>query len=128
MKKFLWTLLVLSVILGGIIWLGYFSPLTTTVVTTTQEVIENVTPEVKEPTAEEKQFAEIMKVKEQEAKLEAKRNVQKEELKVKSADFEAQINALKAERDAYVSQKETEIKATEAELASFIKATALSKN
>lgn len=134
MKRFKRIVIVLGLILGGIT-IAYFYFNHSDEVTYVQEIKDTVSlapVPVKEPTAEEKaeaiQFAEIMKIKEQEARLEAKRNVQKEELRVKSADFEAQIEALKKEYTSYTTGKEAEIKATEAELASFIKATGLSKN
>lgn len=94
---------------------------------TQKESAEKVT-EVTKPTKEEQRLADLMKIKEQEAKLEVKRDIQKEELETKSAEYESKIAALKAEYSGYVETKNSEIKATEAELASFIKATVESKN
>lgn len=135
MKKFIRTLIVLGLILGGITLAYFYFAHSGKVSWTREEIVNNTVdtftpaPEpVKELSAEDKEYEEIMKVKAQEAKLEAKRNVQKEELRIKRDEYDAQIKALQKERDEYVSTKEAEIKATEAELASFIKATALSKN
>lgn len=108
----------LGVVLGGAT-VGYMKM--TEPETYTQEIIETVKEQiVPEPTEEEKLFAERMKVKEQEARLEVKRDMQKDELAAKSAEYEAQIATLKEEYAAYTTAKETEIKATEAELASFM--------
>lgn len=116
----------LGVVLGGAT-VGYMKM--TEPETYTQEIIETVKEQVvHEPTEEEKLLAERMKVKEQEARLEVKRDMQRNELKIKSAEYEEQIATLKKDYDAYTTAKEAEIKATEAELASFIKATTLSKN
>lgn len=81
-----------------------------------------------EPTEEELRLSELMKVKEQEARLEVKRDMQKEELATKSAEYKQKLSELQSEFDAYVKDKNAEIKETEAELASFMKATAVSKN
>lgn len=90
-----------------------------------EDVKEIVTPE---PTEGEKRLAEVMKVKEQEAKLEVKRDMQKEEYAKGKAEYETRIKALNDEFVGYKTTKEAEIKATEAELANFIKATTLSEN
>lgn len=118
MKRFLGIVTVVGVVLGGAT-VGYMKM--TEPETYTQEIIETVKEQiVPEPTEEEKLFAERMKVKEQEARLEVKRDMQKDELAAKSAEYEAQIATLKEEYAAYTTAKETEIKATEAELASFM--------
>lgn len=108
--------IVIGLILGGITYknkeVQYEAPIQA------QEVMEVAVPN--EPTAEELLFAEKMKIKEQEARLESKRDVQKQELEAKSAEYDARIAELQKEYDAYVDQKEIEIKSTEAELASFI--------
>lgn len=126
MKRFLGIVTVVGVVLGGAT-VGYMKM--TEPETYTQEIIETVKEQViHEPTEEEKLLAERMKIKEQEARLEVKRDMQKDEFEVKSAEYEEQIATLKKEYEAYTTATEAEIKATEAELASFIKAMALSKN
>ncbi len=123
MKQLVIVVIVLG-ILGGIMFFKKSEP-----VQYIQQVADSVTPELpKEPTAEELLFAEKMKIKEQEARLETKRDVLKEQFETGSAEYESKIAALKAEFAAYASSSQAEIKTTEAELASFIKATSMSKN
>lgn len=94
-----------------------------------QEVVEDVVESVPhEPTEEEMRLAELMEIKEQEAKLEVKRDMQKEEQKVKVEDYKTRIASLQKEYDTYVASSSAEIKSTEAELANFIKATSMLKN
>lgn len=126
MKRFLGIVTVVGVVLGGAT-VGYMKM--TEPETYTQEIIETVKEQViHEPTEEEKLLAERMKIKEQEARLEVKREMQKDEFAEKSAEYEEQIATLKKEYEAYTTATEAEIKTTEAELASFIKSTTLSKN
>ena len=126
MQRFLGIVTVVGVVLGGAT-VGYMKM--TEPETYTQEIIETVKEQViHEPTEEEKLLAERMKIKEQEARLEVKREMQKDEFAEKSAEYEEQIATLNKEYEAYTTATEGEIKATEAKLASFIKAMALSKN
>jgi ribosome recycling factor len=112
-------------VLGGITYLYMNKP-----VTYTQEIIipQVKEEEPKEVSAEDQHFAELMKIKEQEARLEAKVQVKKEEFDVKDAEYTAKIAELQKEYDSYVATAEADIKASQAELASFIKATSLSKD
>ena len=125
MKYFIITVIVLGVILGGIA----FTNRKVTVENNVPKIVEKEAPvEIKEPTEEEKRLSELMKIKEQEARLEVKRDIQKEELKAKSAEYEQELATLEAEYKGYVEEKTADIEATESELASFIKATSMSKN
>lgn len=107
---------------GGIYWMEHGNK---EVYQAVQEKVEEV---VQEPTEEDKRLAEIMKVKEQEAKLELKHDMLKEEYASGIAEFEARIKKLNEEKAAYDKEKSSEIKSAEAELANFIKATSVSKN
>lgn len=124
MKQVVILVTLIGLVIGGITVLSrdvkYEAPIQA------QEIIEQEQPV--EPTAEELLYAEKLKIKEQEARLEAKRDIQIQELDAKSIEYSAHIAELQKEYDTYVAQKEAEIKETEAELASFIKATSLSKN
>lgn len=110
---------------GGIYWMEHGNK---EVYQAVQDKVEEVKEVVQEPTEEDKRLAEIMKVKEQEAKLELKRDMLKEEYASGTAEFEARIKKLNEEKAAYDKEKSSEIKSAEAELANFIKATSVSKN
>lgn len=120
--------LVTGVIVLGVISVGGMLLLKPSTVTVINEEVAAPQVETKEPTEEEKRLAELMKIKEQEARLEVQLDLQKEELAAKEAEFDSAIAALEKERDDYVAAKEGEIKATEAQLADFIKNTAVSRN